>query len=278
MRVVSLSDYPGDLLKNAQRRELKQHEATVSRHRAEVSRLERERDRARAARRWFAWLRAALAVRSARRTAQFAAGVAGAAAAASRSGGSPSDEQRRLTAGIQGEQLVADQLERTFGKDWVLFRGYRNKAGEIDQILLGPRGLVAIEVKAISGTVGCDGDRWWVDRLDHRGREDLLDKGKRPRSPSMQLNEPTDLLEEFLRSRGQDIALLRVVYLAHERSQVGSCRRATVSIFTSVSQVADLIRKMPQPLDTSKRTTLEDLIIRDHKHHDAQRQQPRRRA
>ncbi len=155
----------------------------------------------------------------------------------------------------------------------MLLRGYRNKGGEIDHILLGPYGLVAIEVKTISGIVGCEGDRWWVDRFDHRGREELLDKGKRPRSPSMQLNEPTDLLEEFLRSRGQDVALLRVVFLAHERSQVGACHRAAVSIFTSVSQIADLVRKMPQPLDAARRQTLEDLIVRDHRHHDAHRPQ-----
>jgi hypothetical protein len=70
--------------------------------------------------------------------------------------------------------------------------------------LLGPRGLVAIEVKNQSVTVDCDGDRWRFVRYDRYGNQ--VDQGeladRRGRSPSVQLNEPAGQLEEFLRSRG----------------------------------------------------------------------------
>jgi len=94
----------------------------------------------------------------------------------------------------------------------------------------------------------------------------------------MQLNEPADLLEEFLRSRGQDVDLLRVVFLAHKRSEIGALRGATVSVFTTAGQVAALIRKVPQPLDGGARTRLEELIVRDHEHHDKHRRRPAGRS
>jgi hypothetical protein len=271
MRVVLLSDHPGDLLKQArfrdgkqQQRAMAQYESALKRHKAEVRKVEAARDQARAARRWLAWLRGVFAVRRARRQAP----------EPPRRAGVPSDEQGRLVAGVEGEQVVADELGRALGDDWVLVRGYQNKRGEIDDLLLGPGGLVAIEVKNINGTVHCDGDNWRVDKYDRYGnlveqysipQESVGDRGIRHRSPSVQLNEPADALEEFLRSRGEDAGVLRVVLLAHPRSKVGTCRRATVNIFTRTSDVTRLLTKVKQPFDAATRARLEGLIIRDHR-------------
>lgn len=270
MRVVSLSDHPGDLLKQALRREnqqyqraLAKYEAAVKRHGTEVRKAERARDQARARRRWLAWLRAVLAARRVRRRAP----VPPAAPVAS----APTGEQAKLAAGVRGEQLVADELGRDLGDDWVLLRGYQNRRGEIDHLLLGPRGLVAIEVKNINGTVHCDGDEWRVDKYDNYGnlveQYAIGDRSSRQRSPSEQLNEPADELEQFLQSRGEDVGVLRVVLLVHSRAAVGNCRKATVNIFTRASEVLRLVGKVRQPFDPATRARLEELIIRDHRHH-----------
>ena len=268
MRVVLLSDHPGDLLKRAKLRGDKQHQRAMAQyqhalrqHKAEVKKAEATRDQARADRRWLAWLRGVFAVRRARRRAP----------APPAPGGAPTDEESKLAAGIEGEQFVAEELGRALGDDWVLLRGYKNSRGEIDHLLLGPKGMVAIEVKAINGTVHCDGDSWRVDKFDRYGnlveQYSLGDRGARHRSPSVQLNEPADALEGFLRSRGQDVGVLRVVLLAHPRSKVGTCRRATVSVFTRTSEVTRLLTKVKQPFDPATRAKLENLIIRDHQHH-----------
>lgn len=270
MRVVLLSDHPGDLLKQARLRDMQramaQYESALTRHKAEIRKVEAARDQARAARRWLAWSRGVLAVRRATRRAP----------EPPRRAEVPTDEQSKLMAGVGGEQFVADELGRSLGEDWVLLRGYKNKRGEIDDLLLGPSGLVAIEVKNINGTVHCDGDDWRVDKYDRY--ENLVEqysipqhsaggRGIRHRSPSVQLNEPADALEEFLRSRGEDVGVLRVVLLAHPRSTVGTCRRATVNIFTRTSDVTRLLTKVRQPFDAATRARLEGLIIRDHRFH-----------
>lgn len=270
MRVVPLSDHPGDLLKQSLRREdqqyqraLTKYEAAVRRHKTEVGKAEQARDQARVQRRWLAWLRAALGVRRIRRQAP----VPPTAPAA----GTPTNEQAKLAAGVRGEQFVADELGRELSDDWVLLRGYKNRRGEIDHLLLGPRGLVAIEVKNINGTVHCDGDEWRVDKYDSYGnlveQYAIGDKSSRQRSPSEQLNEPADELEQFLQSRGEDVGVLRVVLLVHSRAEVGNCRKATVDIFTRASEVIRLVGKVKQPFDPATRKRLEQLIIRDHRHH-----------
>ena len=63
-------------------------------------------------------------------------------------------------AGIAGEQLVASGFGRVLNDEWTLIRGYRNRRGEIDHLLLGPRGLAAIEGKHRNALVHCDGDHW----------------------------------------------------------------------------------------------------------------------
>jgi Nuclease-related domain len=268
MRVVLLSDHPGDLLRQARQRGSKQYQramaeyrSAIRRHEAEVRRAEAARDQARAAHHWLTWLRGVFAVRRARRRAPTLPQRVGA----------PTDEESKLAAGVEGEQFVADELGRALGDDWALFRGYKNSRGEVDHLLLGPKGLVAIEVKNINGTVHCEGDSWRVDKYDQYGnlveQYSLGDRGARHRSPSVQLNEPVDALEEFLRSRGQDVGVLRVVLLAHPRSKIGTCRRATVNIFTRTSEVTRLVTKVKQPFDAATRAKLEDLIIRDHRHH-----------
>ncbi len=272
MRTVLLSDHPADMLEQAdlrtgaqQRRAITRYESELRRHRAEVSKAEEARDQARKRRQWMAWLRHALAVRRARRQAPVPPELVAV----------PTDEQSRLAAGIAGERQVADELGRALGNEWVLIRGYQNRLGEIDHLLLGPVGLVAIEVKNINGTVHCEGDKWRVDKYDRYGnlveRYDLVDKGRRQRSPSMQLNEPADLLEDFLHSRGEHVDVLRVVLLTHPRSRIGVCRRETVHIFTSTGDVTRLVRKVPQPLSEARLARIRELVTGDHQYHSRRR-------
>src|SRR3984893_5515191 len=102
------------------------------------------------------------------------------------------DTAEKIGAGIAGEQLVATELGRALDDEWTLLRGYRNRRGEIDHLLLGPRGLFAIEVKNLNATVHVDGDRWRADKYDNYGNlvEQRAITDARGRSPRGQLNEP----------------------------------------------------------------------------------------
>jgi Nuclease-related domain len=248
MRVVPLSDHPGAMLRDARQRRA-------------------ARDAARPQRRWGAWLRGLLAVFRVRRPVPMAGPRAS----------QPTDEEGKLAAGVAGESFVAGELGRALDDEWTLLRGYHNRRGEIDLVLLGPRGLFAIEVKNQNGRIDCHGDQWWSTRYDKYGnqveaRREMSDR--RGRSPSVQLNEPATVLQGFLASRGHPVTIGRVVALVHPRSQLGRCTRPTVEICTSVRELLGMLYASPVSVAPSERAALERLIVRDHRFH-AERRPPR---
>jgi len=249
MRVVLLSDHPGAMLRDARRRRA-------------------ARDASRPPQRRGSWLRSLLAVFRPRRPEP---------AAGSRAS-QPTDEEGKLAAGVAGESFVAGELGRALDDGWTLLRGYQNRRGEIDLVLLGPRGVFAIEVKNRNGRIDCHGDQWWSTRYDKYGnpveaRREMSDR--RGRSPSVQLNEPASLLEGFLAARGHPVPVGRVVALVHPRTQLGRCTRPTVVICTSVRELLRMLDAAPVSVSRSDRAALEQLIIRDHRFH-AQHRPPRK--
>ena len=279
MHVLELSNHPGDMLDDASRRRVTAEKQALSvyqdaliRYRARVQTIRVKRDRARAGHHWWAWLRLALAgwkeKRDVPRPPIPAAGH--------------TDLEEKLRAGIAGEQLVAVELGRALDDDWTLLRGYRNRRGEIDQLLLGPSGLFAIEVKNLNATVHVDGDRWRADKYDNYGNlvEQRPIADAKGRSPSAQLNEPADDLERFLRERGQPVTIQRVVILAHRRSRIGTARDLTVRVGTSPGYLLTLIDSPSgrEPLTGQRRTGIQRLISHDHAFHDKQRHDKQRGA
>jgi hypothetical protein len=279
MQTIELSNHPGDMLNDASRRRaaaekhvLSLYEDALIRYRARVQTIRVKRDRARAQHRWWAWLRLAFAgwreKRGVPRPPIPAAGH--------------NDTEEKLMAGIAGEQLVAAELGRALDDDWTLLRGYRNRRGEIDHLLLGPAGLFAIEVKNLNATVHVDGDRWRADKYDNYGNlvEQRPIADAKGRSPSAQLNEPAGDLERFLRERGQPVTVQRVVILAHRRSRIGTAQNLTVRVGTSADYLLTLINSpsRQEPLTGNQRHEIRRLIQHDHALHDKRRHDKRRRA
>ena len=129
----------------AAQQERSRYEKALARHQTSLERARRARDQARARHQWLSWLRLALAARRERRQAP--------RPPAPRASGSTTDREEILVAGLAGEELVKTALDGRLDDEWTLIRGYRNRRGEIDHLLLGPRGVVAIEVKYRNATV-----------------------------------------------------------------------------------------------------------------------------
>jgi len=232
VRTIELSSHPADALRLArQRLENADHahpRDAVARHELLVSRASSARDRARAQRHWLAWLRGALAVSRLRRL------------------GPKSALGSRI--GYSGP-LTEACLAAVLGDEWALLRGYSNQRGEIDHLLLGPPGLIAILER---GTLGGNGGR----------------------SPIIQLNERADLLERFLTSRGVRVPMLRVVLLTHPAARHGKWQNTTVHIATSARELAVQLADLPPVIGAAKRARLEELIARDRRCHESFRHRP----
>ncbi len=266
MLIVELSNHPADMLNDASRqreaagkRALSRYEDELVQYRARVQAVRVKRDRARAQHRWGGWLRLAFAAWTAKRRVPRRPVLVA----------EPTDTEERLRAGIAGEQLVAVELSRALDDDWTMLRGYRNRRGEIDHLLLGPRGLFAIEVKNLNATVHIDADSWQANKYDNYGNlvEQRPIADRKGRSPSVQLNEPASALERFLRERGQPVAVQRVVVLTHRRSRLGTCRNPTVQVGTSAGYLLSLLADSAGQLGERQRTEIQRLIRHDHAFH-----------
>ncbi len=270
MRKIELSDHLDTRLRDIRRQRRAaaeqaqaEHQNALAHHRARVRQLRDQRDQARAQRRWWAWLRGALAVRHERKMAPAPPVIASA----------PTREEEVLIAGKAGEQAATTELSRAFDDEWVLLRGYCNHRGEIDGVLLGPGGLFAIEVKYKNAKIHVDGDNWRSDRYDNygnfKGSEPFIDGGGR--SPSVQLNEPASELERVLRGHGQPVTVKRIVVFTHAKSQLASAKNLTVAVAPNPGAMVHYIKTAPAPLGVEQRAQVEELIVGDHRRHEARR-------
>jgi hypothetical protein len=258
MRTEVLSEYPEVMLARAESE--RRHDAVE--HAARAESLRQESRRARSAGRWLTWLRLAFAVSRADREArrQHVASIL------------PTAREQTIRAGRNAERRVADELAGALDDEWILLRGYCNARGEIDALLLGPRGLFAIEEKYRSVQVYVRGDDWTAQQIDrygnpHGGRFPLRDgKG---RSPSTQVMEPTAALSRWLSTNRRGTPIVPVVLLTHPGARIGAVQQPTVRVERSVGQLLALTGRSRYTLDAGRRADIERLIRRDHQFHQA---------
>ena len=272
MRFVALSDHPTVMLAEARRQRESAQRPADDRYRQEPaagqSRLDRARQRRDQARNPVSRLRWAVAAWWLRLTG------------APRQPPAPplSHGEEAIMGGIRGEQEVADALKAALGHAWTLIKGYRNRRGEIDYLLLGPGGLFAIEVKYVNGTFAITRDRWRYIRYDNYGNsvgEGLLQDARR-RPPNVQLGEPLAALEQFLASRGQPVRMQAVVLLNHPKARISSCAPDVgVAVLTATAALRDLIKASQEQLAARKLAEIERLIVRDHHFHEERHQASR---
>ncbi len=176
-----------------------------------------------------------------------------------RSGGQPGAETIR-TARRTGAKHAVDDLGGRLGDDWVLLRGYHNAAGPIGQVLIGPSGVVAITSLHLDAAVHCHGDKWEAELA--AGHQPVHLDDHDGRSPSTQLNQSADVLEQQLRSVGAIIGVQRAILLNHPAAREGKITRPTVRVFTSAADLAAWLHSLPKTLDRGAKRHLEELFTR----------------
>lgn len=179
-------------------------------------------------------------------------------------------------AGSEGEDRVARFLASNLSDDWTLVAGYKNAKGEIDQILIGPAGVFAIEIKFVNGTVYCNADKWWRDKSDKYGNvveRNISIADKRGRSPSRQLNEAADLLAAFLEKRTGISRVRRVVVLSHDSSRIGSLANLTVDHVTTLCDwnLTRHLKSSVPPIEAAEIARVLQAIQKDHAFHEKPR-------
>ena len=195
--------------------------------------------------------------------------------------GESSDEEQMWAAGNEGERRVTAHLSGLLSDDWTLISGYRGPGGEIDQILVGPRGVCGLETKYLNGTVFVMGDTWELDKYDNYGN--LVESGRtiedrRGRSPSAQVNGAVMPLERFLSKRDLVKRVSRAVVLTHDKSAVGRVERQTVDYIGTLAEVTvdGLFSRRAPRLDRASAVNVVRRIQGDHEFQRKRSSRPRR--
>lgn len=181
----------------------------------------------------------------------------------------PSKEELQCASGEAGEARLSLHMRERLDDRWTMIQGYKNRLGEIDLILVGPKGIFAFEVKAQRGVFHTDGSRWWYDKYDNYGNIveralPLADKGGR--GPDRQLNEPADLLEKFLDSRGRKARIIRTIAFVNERARLGEMKNVGVHLVATLA-VLDLDRIFARSGEDFDQATVERIVALVQKDH-----------
>ena len=142
------------------------------------------------------------------------------------------EEQRRQADADAGQRLGADLLAALPGAAWTLLKGYQNHKGDIDYLVIGPVGVLALACQHLSGTIICTKDRWMRQKYDPKGapvtQVPIVDRTGR--TPTQQLNESVTVLIEGLSRKGVNCEISRAVVLTHPDVRLSTVEASTIQI------------------------------------------------
>lgn len=188
-------------------------------------------------------------------------------------------EQRRLktAGGLKGEDDLRSRMSR-LTDEWTYLAGYKNGAGEIDAILIGPQGVWAVEVKSHRAHLHVDADEWWFDKYDRYGNvvETKWAVDGSGRNWGRQVSDPARKLESWLGRNGLNLQIRTAVVLINPRASLGRIRNQEVDLITcDPRDLSRGRRSRGQALSGTDRGAIAELIRRDHMHHRERRSQRR---
>ncbi|MDR0196877.1 MAG: NERD domain-containing protein [Oscillospiraceae bacterium] len=120
-----------------------------------------------------------------------------------------------LVSGYRGEKRLVKIAKKLSG-EYAIFTNlpvrYKKNRSEIDMLLVGPSGLLIVEVKNHSGVIsGSSGADTWIQRKYYR-------KGKvteiKMDNPFRQIKRQREILKSILRSNGFDVWVDNILYFS----------------------------------------------------------------
>lgn len=186
----------------------------------------------------------------------------------------PTVEEQKRQARAEGEQRLAAELMTMLpGAAWTLMKGYQNRKGQIDYLVIGPAGVLALECTHLSGTIICTQDRWVRQKYDPHGapatKVPILDGAGR--SPSQYLNEAATSLMESLSRKDAGCEITKAVILTHPDVRLGAVDASTAQIVL-LSKVQPFLWEMCRTTASSIPTQrIVEFVKEDHRYWEEQR-------
>ena len=191
-----------------------------------------------------------------------------------------SDAEHALSAGASGEDLVAQHLCDILPDEWTLLRGYTNRNGEADLVLITDRAVFSIEVKNVNGQISISQATWTRRKVDAFGNvvgapEAIADR--RGRTPLQQAEDVAQSIRWILGRRGLDPDCVRpMVVLTHERATIVDGGAGVPAVLVSDLELVN-IRSMQSGLPRFDAGRVVSILTQDHAHWARRGRQPSQR-
>lgn len=120
------------------------------------------------------------------------------------------DNIKSFRFGKEGEDRVIEELKKTLDDSYIYVTNYQipnTRIGDIDGLLIGPKGIIIIEVKNFSGVF-----RFAGEDMYKRVRGDIYRYFRK--NPIWQINRQREYLGKFLKEKGIDIKPSAIVVMA----------------------------------------------------------------
>jgi len=163
------------------------------------------------------------------------------------------DQIRSFRFGKEGEDAVIEELKKTLDDNYVYVTNYQipnTKIGDIDGLLICPKGVLVLEVKNYVGVFRISGD----DML-RRLRGDIYKLYRR--SPFQQVIRQTKYLDKFFKDNGVNVRVLPIVVLV--TGKISAISGATGVFVAEINKLTNHIFELSSIPDWS--TQLSNKII-----------------
>ena len=181
----------------------------------------------------------------------------------------------RQTSGVRGEERLENAL-KWLTNDWTMIRGYKNRRGEVDHLLIGPAGIWAVEVKASNIRLQVDNDEWWQEKVDRRGRvmQRREASDRTGRTWGRQVTDVAKELQRHLENRGHAVTVRTAVLLMHDRASLGTIKKPGVDFVGNDHRILmSRVAEQGPGFDGDTVEALVQLIKKDHRFHERNNQQ-----
>ena len=151
--------------------------------------------------------------------------------------------------GDSGAQRPAARLAARLGAllddNWTLLCGHCNSGGQLEHVLVGPRGVLALACTGLNGRMHCDGQGWRRDKFDLYNN--LVERDAPVRTdPTGSLYRAAARLQQVLAAQTSIRQVGTALVFTHPAATLGNIRHAVLNMVTLLSDLksATLLQAM----------------------------------
>lgn len=159
--------------------------------------------------------------------------------------------------GLQGENNVRAVLREILSSEYSIFYNYPTPHGDIDVLVVGPKGVYALEVKNHNGYITINGDNWERVKVGRGGTVYKAEIG----SPSLQAKKNATYIRDLLKKHGIDTWVQAQVVLTNPDVKVKMVKKPENVTVTGLDGLKETVNTGVSTLNSETVEKIKNVLI-----------------